>query len=416
MIAAVSRCKRLSVAMLKIVASLLLCSAVTGCSILPCARVWRETGPEVVELSVFDTAMKDFIVSHKVSAAVLAITYDGRLVLARGYSWVGSDSPSISPDSRFRIASLSKPVTSAAVLRLVEDGKLRLDEKVVDILPFGCPDGQHPDPNLKEVTVLHLLQHLGGWDRDEAFDPMFQDKRISRALGVPQPISQADIITFMNGQPLQYKPGTKYAYSNYGYCLLGRVIERRTGMAYEDYVKKKVLLPLGITAMRLGRSKFEDRAPGEVTYDSKRPAPYGTFNLENMDSHGGWLASAPELAKFAAAFDNPDDCPILSAESIETMFALPETIDPAEYKRGERYYACGWNVRDYGGDRRNTWHTGSLPGTYTFMARWSNGVNCVVLFNKRGDGFSEIDPMLSKAVKSVAEWPEHDLFDELLSK
>lgn len=108
-------------------------------------------------------------------------------------------------------------------------------------------------------------------------------------------------------------------------------------------------------------------------------------------------------------------CSILSAESIETMFALPKTIDPNEYKPGERYYACGWNVRNYGNGRRNTWHTGSLTGTYKFMARWRNGVNCVVLFNKRRDGFSEIDPLLSKTAKSVTDWPEHDLFNEMLN-
>jgi len=398
----------------KIVTLAVLCAAMTGCSSLRGSRVWRETGPAVPELSVFDQTMRDFMVSRKVSAAGLAITRNSRLVFARGYSWAGADSQVTQPISLFRIASLSKPVTSAAVLKLIEDAKLELDEKVIDILPFGCPEGQYPDPNLKEVTILHLLQHLGGWDRSESFDPMFYDKTISQALDAPLPISHADIITFMNGQPLQYEPGTRYAYSNYGYCLLGRVIEQRSGMAYEDYVKKNILSPLGITGMKLGCSKLKDRMPGEVTYESKRGGVYGAFNLENMDSHGGWLAAAPELARFAAAFDKPCDCPILSAESIATMFALAETIAPGKYERGERYYACGWSVRDFGSDRRHTWHTGSLPGCYTFMARWSNGVNCVVLFNRRGDGFSEIDPLLWKAAKSVAAWPEHDLFGEML--
>ncbi len=359
--------------------------------------------------------MKDFMVSREVSAGALAITHNGWLVFARGYSWAGVGSQATQPSSLFRIASLSKPVTAAAVLKLVEDGKLELDEKVVDILPLRCAEGRHPDPNLKDVTILHLLYHLGGWDRDESFDPMFADERISKALDVPTPISHADIITFMNGQPLQHKPGTKYAYSNYGYCLLGRVIEQRTQMAYDDYVKKKVLSPLGITGMKLGGSKIEDRMPGEVTYESKRGGGvYGAFNLENMDSHGGWLAAAPELARFAAAFDKPGECPILSVESIATMFALPETIAPDKYERGERYYGCGWSVRDYGNGRRNTWHTGSLPGCYTFMARWSSGVNCVVLFNKRGPDFAEIDSLLSKAAKSVAKWPGHNLFGEMI--
>ena len=316
------------------VVPLVLCAMVTGCSNRTPVRVWRETGPAVAELSVFDRTMQDFMVSQKVSAGALAITHNSRLVFARGYTWAGADSAATQPSSLLRIASLSKPVTSAAALRLVEDGKLRLDEKVVGILPFGCPEGQHPDPNLKEVTVLRLLQHLGGWDRNESFDPMFHDKTISRVLDVPLPISHAEIITFMNGQPLQHKPGTEYAYSNYGYCLLGRVIEQRSEIAYDDYVKKNVLSPLGIIGMKLGCSKLEDQMPGEMTYESKRGGAYGTFNLENMDSHGGWLAAAPELARFAAAFDKPGECPILSAESIETMFSLPETIAADDYRGG----------------------------------------------------------------------------------
>jgi CubicO group peptidase (beta-lactamase class C family) len=399
---------------IKIISLTIICPALTGCSVLTGPRVWRQTGPGVPELSVFDKTMKDFMVSHKVSAGALAITYESRLVLARGYSWSDAKLPPTEPTSLFRIASLSKPITSAGIFKLVEDGRLGLDDKVMEILPFGAPKGKSPDPKLKEVTILHLLEHLGGWDRGKAFDPMFADKKISKALGVPLPVTQADIITFMNDQPLQYEPGTKFTYSNYGYCLLGRIIERKTGMDYEDYIKKSVLSPLGITRMRIGRSGLEDRAPCEVTYESKRGSAYGSFNLRNMDSHGGWLASAPDLVRFAAAFDDAANCPILSADSIETMFSLPATIAREEYKPGEYYYACGWEVRDYGNGRRNTWHTGSLPGCYTFMARWSNGVNCVVLFNKRDSDFDKIDPILFKAVESVTAWPEHDLFDEML--
>ena len=399
-----------------IIVVLVLFAGQTGCSILTDSRVWLESGPEVPELSVFDKVMKDFMVSRKVSAGSLAVTHDGRLVFARGYSWAKAGSYGAQPASLFRIASLSKPITSVGILKLAEENKLRLDDKVIDILPFGTPEGKIIDPNLGKVTILHLLEHLGGWDHEETFAPMFADKKISKALGKPLPITPADIITFMNGQPLQYKPGTKYAYSNYGYCLLGRVIEQKTGLSYEDYIKKIVLSPLGITRMQIGRSNLEDRAPGEVKYESKSESVYGAFNIENMDSHGGWLASAPELARFAVAFDDANNCPILSAASIETMFSLPATITHENYKPGEYYYACGWAVRDYGNGRRNTWHTGSLPGCYTFMARWSDGVNCVVLFNKRGTGFKEIDPLLRKAARSVANWPDHDLFGEMLGE
>jgi CubicO group peptidase (beta-lactamase class C family) len=399
---------------LKTIALTIICYVLAGCSLLTGSRVWRQTGPDVPELTVFDRTMKDFMVSRKVSAASLAITYNSRLVFARGYTWSKADSPVTEPTSLFRIASLSKPITSAGIFKLVEENQLSLDDKVMDILPYATPEGQTPDPNLGKVTILDLLEHLGGWDRDKTFAPMFADKKISKALGVPLPITQADIITFMNGQPLQYTPGTKYAYSNYGYCLLGRVIEQKTGLSYEDYIKKFILSPLGISGMQIGHSKLEDRAPGEVMYESKSESVYGAFNLENMDSHGGWLASAPDMARFAAAFDDEANCPILSAGSIEKMFSLPATIDRQKYKPGDYYYACGWEVRDYGNGRRNTWHSGSLPGCYTFMARWSNGVDCVVLLNKRGDDFNKIDPILSSTVKSISSWPDNDLFDEML--
>ena len=404
-----------AVNIIKIIMLLIICCALTGCSVLTGPRVWRQAGPDIPELSVFDDTMKDFMISHKVSAGSLAITYQGRLVFARGYTWSKAGAPATEPTSLFRIASLSKPITSAGIFKLIEDKQLSLDDKVSDILPFGTPEGQIPDPNLGKVTILHLLEHLGGWDRDKSFDPMFADRKISKALGSPLPVTQADIITFMNGQPLQYEPGTKLAYSNYGYCLLGRVIEQKTGLSYEEYIKRAVLSPLGITRMQIGHSNLEDCAPTEVTYESKKESVYGTFNLENMDSHGGWIASAPELARFAASFDKPSDSPILSAESIETIFSFPATIAPEKYKPGEYYYACGWEVRDYGDGRRNTWHTGSLPGCYTFMARWSNGVNCVVLFNKRGPGFDKIDPILSKTARSLSNWPDHDLFPEMLN-
>ncbi len=375
----------------------------TGCSTFARERVWFETGPQVAELSVLDETMRDYMTSRDISAGSLAVTYKGRLVFARAYTWSTADATPTEPSSLFRIASISKPITAAAVMKLVEEQKLGLDDTVFDILPCTAAEGESPDPNLHKVTIRHLLQHLGGWDRDIAFDPMFIDKQVSKTLKRPLPISQADIITYMNGRPLQHAPGTKHAYSNYGYCLLGRVIEQKTGARYEDYVKQAILSPLGITGMQTGGSDLDDRAAGEVTYDAKHA--YGSFNLENMDSHGGWLASAPELVRFAAAFDDPNNCPILSPASIETMFALPENIPPDQYKQGDRYYACGWSVRDYGRGSRNTWHGGSLPGTFTFMAGWRDGVDCAVLFNKRVPDSGEIDPLLRKALNKVATWP-----------
>ena len=337
----------------------------------------------------------------------------------------------VQPTSLFRTASLSKQITSAAALCLVQDGKLDLRARVTELLPLAPPPGRRPDPRLPDITALNLLQHLGGWDRDLAFDPMWHDHGISEALGVSLPISKADIRHYMTGQPLQHQPGTTYAYSNYGYSLLSHIIERAAGQPYEDYVHQRVLAPLGITQMALGRTLLHHRRWGEARYhtqyrgltvmDNSRsdlPFAYGGFNLENMDSHGGWLASAVDLVRFAATFDEPSSSSILDQESIGIMFALPENVDPDEYVAGEWYYGCGWSVRDWGGGGRNTWHFGSMPGSYCELVRQRGGLNWCVLFNQRDDSsglsYIDIDGIIDAAADVVTNWPDHDLFGEYL--
>src|SRR5262249_31395645 len=162
----------------------------------------------------------------------------------------------------FRIGSISKPITAVAILQLVERGKLSLDAGVWELLRLSEPS----DRRWKRVTIRHLLQHTGGWDRDESIDPMFRSAEIARALRVPQPATPAHIIRYMLGQRLDFDPGSRFAYSNFGYCLLGRVIETVSGAAYETHVQEHVLAPLGITRMRLGKTLPAERAAGEVAY------------------------------------------------------------------------------------------------------------------------------------------------------
>ena len=390
-------------------------------------REWTTTGHRFSELASFDDAMRDFMQARNIPGGALSVARHGRLILARGYTYTNDDKDAVvQPTSLFRIASVSKPITAAAVLCLAQDGRLDLRAPATDLLPPAPPPGQRPDPRLPDITVLHLLQHLGGWDEDLAFDPMFHDHEISEALGAPLPISKMDIARHMAGQPLQHEPGTTYAYSNYGYSLLGGIVERAAGRPYEDYVRRRVLAPLGITRMALGRTLPHHRRWDEVRYHSPHrgvsvmdnsrlrvPFAYGGFNLENLDSAGGWLASAVDLVRFATALDEPSSSSILDQESIDIMFALPENVDPDTYAAGDRYYGCGWSVRDWGGRTRWTWHTGSLPGSRCRLHRRWDGLTWCAVFNQRDDpaGF---DGSIHAATQVVANWPDHDLFREYL--
>jgi N-acyl-D-amino-acid deacylase len=387
------------------------------------------TGKPVPELASFDRAVLGRMANWKRPGGSVAVVKDGRLVLAHGYGWADRESREpVAPGSLFRIASLSKSLTSAAILKLVEDGKLRLDDKAFEILGDLQPrPGATINPELRKITIRHLLQHSGGWDRDQSFDPMFQSREIAATLGVPPPASAEAIIRYMLEKPLQFSPGTKYAYSNFGYCVLGRVIEKVTGERYEDFVKDRILRPAGVTSMRLGRTRLADRAPGEVRYygfpgmglapsvfpsgPARVPWPYGGFYIDAMDSHGGWIASATDLARFIAALDGQPHHPrILSPRSVEQIIARPA---PPLWVGTDNWYGMGWSVRTAEGGT-NWWHTGALDGTTTLMVRAGIGVTWVVLFNSRpkdADGLAgELDSGMWQAEQEVRQWPAEDLF------
>ena len=395
-------------------------------------REWSATGAEWLELASFDSAMRSFMEARNIPGASLALTRNGKLILARGYTFSNdSEDLAVAPDSLFRVASLAKPITGAAVLRLVQDGKLSLSAKLQDLLDLVPPPGRSPDPLLGSITVRHLLQHLGGWDRELTFDPQLHDAAISEELGVSLPISKADIATFMTGRLLDHAPGTTYAYCNYGYSLLGQVIERIAEESYEAYVHRRVFQPLGVVRPAIARTRPEHRLMNEVRYHTQYssqsvlgncsetvPSCYGGWRIENMDSHGGWLASAVDLVRFASTFDDPASSPVLDPASVSTMYSLPENIVPSAYEPGDWYYACGWAVRDWGNGIRNTWHSGSLPGTHSLLVRRWDGLNWCVLFNQRDDAsgvsYSAIDGLLHEAAGAVTQWPDHDLFDSQL--
>ncbi|MEU0482495.1 serine hydrolase domain-containing protein [Streptosporangium sp. NPDC006013] len=225
----------------------------------------------------------------------------------------------------------------------------------------------------------------------------------------------------MLSQPssVDHAPGTRYAYSNYGYLLLEKIIEKVSGLSYADYVQQKVLGAVKIKRMALGRSAKSQRRSTEAPYFSGKtgatvldtsgtvvPAPYGSFNIENMAAHGGWLSSAVDLAKFSTIFDGAGP---LTAASITRTFAKPSIGVNAD----GWYYGLGWQVRPVTGGM-NTWHTGSLPGTSTLMVRRYDGLSWVVLFDQRDDpsglGYGDIDSLLHKAANAVTTWPTTNLF------
>ena len=226
-----------------------------------------QTGQFVPGLEPYDRIVARTMRDHRIPGAAVAVVRHGRLVYARGFGMADRlrEVP-VQPDSLFRIASLSKPITAVAVLKLVEDGRLELDARVFRDLLAGIEPHPPKYPRMNEITVRDLLRHSGGFDRDRSGDVQWEQKKISRKLRKSPPLDCADVIAYMKRQRLDFSPGERYAYSNFGYCALGRVIEQASGMSYEDYVRREVLIPAGAGRMRLADPFLEGRLENEVMY------------------------------------------------------------------------------------------------------------------------------------------------------
>ena len=374
------------------------------------------TGERVPELAAFDELMDRFIREQGVPGASLAIAHRGQLRYARGFGLADRDTGApVRPSTRFRIASVSKPFTAVAILKLVEQGKLGVDDPVLPLLG-------HPakDPRWARITVRHCLQHRGGWDRAISGDPISQTGKIFQTTGIPPPHHPSLIVRHMLRQPLDFDPGARMAYSNLGYLVLGRVIAKIAGADYEDHVRAAVLKPLGLDSMKLGKATWADREPDEARYhtrDSRKgrslydpfgeavPVPYGAENFEGFEAHGGWIATAADLVRFADAFHDPAKCTLLKPETIALMQGRPEGAAGHEEdgKPKAAYYGCGWMVRPVKEGQANLWQGGLIAGSEALLVRRWDGWSWAVLFNgtgaaKGGNLASLIDPLLHRTL------------------
>ncbi len=221
------------------------------------------SGAAVPGMEPYDQSVRALMKQYAIPGGAVAVVRDGKLFYARGFGYADVENKTpVQPDALFRIASVSKPITSAAIMKLVEEGKLELDDRVAPFIAHLTPaPGATVDPRWEQITVRHLLSHSGGWDRAKpngGFDPIDRPGIAAAVVNAPAPASPETLIRYMKGMPLDFNPGEKFAYSNFGYIILGRVIERVSGMPYEEYVRARVLGPVGANRTRQGSSLMRD--------------------------------------------------------------------------------------------------------------------------------------------------------------
>jgi N-acyl-D-amino-acid deacylase len=396
------------------------------------------SGRPVPELASVDAGLPDLMARWQLPGGQLALAKDGRLVLDRGYGLADVErGEPVLPTSLFRIASVSKAITAVAILTLVDAGQLALDDAVFPLLALAPPAHATMDPRLAGITVRDLLVHAGGWDSAQTFDPQGLpfSRMAAASVGLADPAEAATIVRFMLGEPLDFAPGTRQAYSNFGFNVLGRVIEQVSGQPYAAYVRESVLAPAGITAMRLGRTRLADRAPSEVRYyapSGQAPgwsvfwgegfAPFaygGSTYLEALDAHGGWIASAADLVRFATAVDGQRGSALLAPQTVQAMLTtprpptgVPSTGIPGV--TGEVTAGLGWDVIPIGGDVQWS-RVGALIGsTAAWLASRPDGATIAVTFNSLPPDYNtflnQAITALGRAVDAIRRWPDGDLF------
>jgi CubicO group peptidase (beta-lactamase class C family) len=415
------------------------------------------------ELNAINTAVDGLMKAYNFPGMSIAITKDGRLVYAKGFGiarrlslwerigvWIRravviidaafggvistrriyplsrpQPDPKVTPWHLFRVASVSKVITAVAVMKLIEQKKLTLGHKV-----FGrgalletyfdlstLPPGQNTSW-LGQITVDHFLEHTcGGWGNDPK-EPYRDPTLVHTDLDNRQLISWV-----VRNRPLDNEPGTSAKYSNFGYFLLGRIIEQVTGQPYANYVKEQILSLCDIDDMHIAGATRSDRRSNEVAYYGQgffSPGPWSPYlpedpyaePLSRGDSAGGWIASAVDLVRFSVRVDGfrkpslfglRDD--ILSSESIRAM-TTPSPVSAA------LNFAKGWQVNTA---TNNWWKPGGMPGTTAYLLRTSTGLCWAILANSwqrfpNKDIVDAIEAMITGISGAVTVWPTHDLF------
>lgn len=334
---------------------------------------------DIEALRAMDSDVRAYMKKWELHGAALAVVRNDSLVYAKGYGWADeAKKEEMRPGTLMRVASVSKLITAAGIMSLCERGALRLDDKVYaegGILADSLHRKAALDTNWNRITVEHLLRHEAGF----YIDPMFSSPKVRSVLGLKRPPVADEFIDYTLSKRARFIPGTDCRYSNVGYVILSKIIEKVSGMDYETCINDCLLKPAGCEDFHLARNYYSERYPGEARYyphekDETRLVDeytgsgrkvercYGGNNVSVLSGAGAWCCSVVELAKFVSSIDGRDEvADVLEKSSVRTM---------TDYNDSLHHYSIGWNfTKPEQGWRR----TGTFSGTSALIYYFPDG-------------------------------------------
>ena len=376
---------------------------------------------DCAEIAEMDSILKKYFRRWELNGAQIAVSRNDSLLYAKGFGWADKEKGiAMQPSHIMRVASVSKLVTAVGMMKLQEMGRVRLGDKVFGpqgVLNDTAYTNIIKDKRYFDITVEQLLRHQAGFT-NYAGDPMFSTRYIIMQNHLTTPPDHHALLRILLKRHLGYTPGTAQRYSNLGYMLLSMIIEKRSGMGYEDFMRKMVLEPAGCYDFHIAGNYYEDRRENEVKYYMHQGSEpvyeynnsgrlvekcYGENDIPRLAGAGAWCASAAELCRLVAAIDGIPHVPdILSAKSIADMTR----------QMPDHGFSLGWNFTDSG----KPWvRTGSLSGTSALVLKYPDGECWVLITNTstwKGHGFSHDTIALFEKLRKKfgTKMPKRDLF------
>ncbi len=403
------------------------------------AKTFSQTGIAVPEMSHCDTQAINFLNTYNIPGMTYALTKNGKLVYSRAFGNADiNGNEAMQPYHMLRVASVSKPITAIGIMHLVEQGMISLSDKVFGVgglleNHWYFSTANITDNRVYDITVQHLLEHTAGWNRNvncfpnpttpypwhfSGCDPIVAPLHVTQTFGEANPAKEEHLIRFVLEKTLDNAPGTTYAYSNMGFLILSEIIEEISGQDYEDWMQYQIFLGLGVYDMHIGQNQLVDKMEREGEYigngyttkdiygnGQNVPWEYGGMNVNAMDGHGGWIATARDLVRLLSAVDGFSSRPDILEPSTITEMATASSAN--------QFYAKGWQVNN----ANNWWHTGAIDGTASILVRTSGEYTWAIVLNKRiVDGTSNafwaaLDGLGWNCVNGTTTFPTHDLFE-----
>lgn len=314
----------------------------------------------VSRADVLDDRIRSIMEERHIPGAAVAVVQNGKVVRIKGYGVATLEfNVPVTTETVFEIGSVSKQMTAAGIMLLVQDGKVSLDEKISKYLP-NTPEAW------SNVTVRHLLTHTSGVKSYSSLD----------GFGLSERMTMADFIKKLSPHPLEFTPGERNIYSNSGFNLLAYIIETQSGKKYLDFMRERIFIPLGMT-------KTGDRDPQFVIplrangYEWRQDRYVGRDgNLTDLMGAGSIVSTINDMTKWEAALRGERLLNAQSKKEIWTQFTFNNgKLSP---------YGLGWRISDVRGNKL-IGHTGQTAGFGAAIFRYVDSDVTVIALTNLGE-------------------------------